>query len=139
MSLYVLDTDMLSLYQRGDTGVCARCEAQPSDNLAVTVISVEEQLSGWYTLLRRAKKPQQLAQVYQRMTATVRFLSRLQILSFDEPAIAVFEQLRGLRLRIGAMDVRIAAITRTAGGILVTRNVSDFQQVPNLVIENWSV
>jgi hypothetical protein len=32
--------------------------------LAITVISVEEQLSGWYRRLRQAKKPEQLARVY---------------------------------------------------------------------------
>jgi tRNA(fMet)-specific endonuclease VapC len=50
-----------------------------------------------------------------------------------------FEDLRTMRLNIGSMDLRIAAIVREAGCVLVTRNVRDFQRVPELVIEDWSV
>lgn len=56
MTLYVLDTDILSLFQSGHPTVCQRIGVVPPDEVAVTVISVEEQLSGWYTLLRRAKR-----------------------------------------------------------------------------------
>jgi len=48
MSLFVLDTDVLSLLQRGHPIVVQRCASKPASELAITVISVEEQLSGWY-------------------------------------------------------------------------------------------
>jgi tRNA(fMet)-specific endonuclease VapC len=48
MSLHVLDTDALSLLQEGHAAVRARVAACPAEDLAITVISVEEQLSGWY-------------------------------------------------------------------------------------------
>jgi tRNA(fMet)-specific endonuclease VapC len=44
-----------------------------------------------------------------------------------------------MRLNVGVKDLRIAAITLEHGGILVTRNVSDFQRIPNLTIANWAV
>jgi tRNA(fMet)-specific endonuclease VapC len=47
--------------------------------------------------------------------------------------------LKRLKLNVSTMDLRIAAITLNAGGILVTRNAHDFQRVPNLAIEDWSV
>ncbi len=48
MSLFVLDTDHLSLYQRGVeplTSKLLEVEYSP-DELAITIISVEEQLRG---------------------------------------------------------------------------------------------
>ena len=80
--MYVLDTDILTLYQLGDSSVCRRVAEHPSDELTVTIITVEEQLSSWYTLVRRAKRRDELARVYERFADNVRFLSQLQILSF---------------------------------------------------------
>lgn len=42
------------------------------------------------------------------------------------------------RIRIGTMDLKIAAITIAKGAILVTRNLADFEQVPNLQAEDWT-
>jgi hypothetical protein len=55
MSLFVLDTVILSLLQRGHPVVTRRCGSHPPGDLAITVISTEEQISGWYTVLRKAK------------------------------------------------------------------------------------
>jgi tRNA(fMet)-specific endonuclease VapC len=52
---YVLDTDMLTLYEEGHPKVTGCVSAHPLQDVATTVISVEEQLSGWFTMLRRAK------------------------------------------------------------------------------------
>jgi tRNA(fMet)-specific endonuclease VapC len=139
MSLYVLDTDTLSLYQRGHAAVSAAVKARPPGEVAITVISVEEQLSGWCAMLRRAQQPPALAQAYQRLADSVQRLAGLPILSFTEPAIARYDQLVSMRLNIGKQDLRIAAITLEKGGILVTRNTRDFRRVPNLVLEDWSV
>jgi tRNA(fMet)-specific endonuclease VapC len=97
MSLRVLDTDILTLLQERDPVVVARVASFRPDDLAITVISVEEQLSGWYRRLRRAQKPAELAKVYQRLTTTVTSLSRLPILSFTEPAIDRYQQLKALK------------------------------------------
>ena len=53
MSLFVLDTDILSLYRRGQPLVVQRMLQQSLNTLATTAITVEEQLTGWYTLLRK--------------------------------------------------------------------------------------
>src|SRR4051794_36941646 len=139
MSRYVLDTDMLTLYQEGHPSVCRHVEAHPSEELAVTVISVEEQMSGWFTMLRRTSDREQLAKIYQRLTDTTNFLARLNILSFSLPAIERFENLRAMRLNIGGMDLRIAAIALEANSGVVTRNLRDFRRIPGLSVEDWSV
>jgi tRNA(fMet)-specific endonuclease VapC len=46
-------------------------------------------------------------------------------------------QLRQQRIRISTLDLRIAAIVLAVDGVLVTRNLTDFQQVPSLAIEDW--
>jgi tRNA(fMet)-specific endonuclease VapC len=136
--MYVLDTDILTLYQLGDSSVCRRVAEHPSDELTVTIITVEEQLSSWYTLVRRAKRRDELARVYERFADNVRFLSQLQILSFREAAIARFEELNRMKLGVRAMDLRIAAIALDCGATVVTRNRRDFDCVPDLQVEDWS-
>ncbi|HEX3146954.1 MAG TPA: type II toxin-antitoxin system VapC family toxin [Gemmataceae bacterium] len=138
MSLFVLDTDIISLYQHNHPMVCAAVQSHPISELAITVLAVEEQLSGWYNELRKAKKTAALAAVYHRMALTVRFLGHLPILSFTEPAIDRYEDLKRLKLKIKKTDLRIAAIALENNAIVVTRNVRDFGRVPGLQIEDWS-
>lgn len=139
MTRYVLDTDTLSLLEKNHPRVALRVAAvQPSD-IAISVISVEEQLTGWYTLLRRRRKRDEVAAAYRHLAAAVQFLGRLPILPFTEQAILQFERLKRQKLNIPLMDLRIAAITLEASLILVTRNRRDFSRVPGLVIEDWSL
>jgi tRNA(fMet)-specific endonuclease VapC len=94
MSVYILDTDILQLFQDEHPLVIARVRAIALEDRAISVVSVEEQLSGWYAQLRQAKRPERLAWAYRRLAATVRFLSRVQIVDFDEAAIQRYEQLK---------------------------------------------
>ncbi len=139
MTPYILDTDTLSLLQQGHPRVSQRCGARPSTDLAITVISVEEQLSGWYTALRKARRPDDLARVYQRLAATVSFLAQWTILPFPIAAIARSQQLISSKLNVKRSDLRIAAIDLEHGGTLVSRNTRDFGRVPGLVLEDWSI
>ena len=139
MSLYVLDTDTLTLLQDGHVGVSQRFNSHPLTEMAITVISVEEQLSGWYTRLRRAKKRDDKVRVYQRLATCTQALAGWHILSFTDRSFAQYDSLRTLKLKIGRMDLSIAAITLENGGTLVTRNLRDFQQIPGLPLENWAV
>ena len=138
MTLYVLDTDILVLFQEGNEAVCRRICRHAVDELATTVITIEEQLSGWYTLVRRAKGPEQLARAYQRLADSVAFLTHFRILSFTEEAIQRYEQLQSQKLGTRKMDLRIAAITLENAGTLITRNMRNFQGIPGLAIENWA-
>jgi tRNA(fMet)-specific endonuclease VapC len=138
MSLYILDTDILQLFQDEHPRVMACVEAIAPDNLAISVISVEEQMSGWYAQLRQSKRPERLAWAYRRLTATVRFLSHVQIVDFDEAAIQRYEQLKKQKTKAGTNDLRIAATVLERDAILVTRNVRDFRKIPDLRTEDWS-
>jgi tRNA(fMet)-specific endonuclease VapC len=138
MNVYVFDTDILSLWQHGHEAVSLRSASHADDELAVTVITVQEQLDGWHSRLCRAKDRRQIAGLYQRLADNVQFLSRLKILPFSEEAIDRYDNLQKQKLNMGKMDLRIAAIVLEFGFTLITRNTQDFCRVPGLKIEDWS-
>ncbi len=138
MSLYILDTDMLTLFAQGHQAVTRRVRELPAEAVAITVLTVEEQLSGWYSEVRRARRPERLARAYRELARSVRFLGRLQILDYPEEAMQRYEELRKQKVRIGRTDLRIAATVLQHGATVVTRNSHDFQRVPGLQIEDWS-
>lgn len=98
---------------------------------------MEEQLSGWYTLLRRSKDPGRLAHAYRRLADTVGFFGQFKILSFTEPAIQRYTELASLKLGVKHMDLRIAAIVLEFGATLVTSNTADFKDIPGLATVDW--
>jgi tRNA(fMet)-specific endonuclease VapC len=105
MTLFVLDTDILTLFQQGHVLVRAQIASHKPEDIAVTVLSVEEQLSGWYTYLRKAKDIDKLAWAYQRLTDTATSLAAFKILTFDEPSIRRYDSLRIRKLPVRKMDL----------------------------------
>ena len=139
MSLFVLDTDHVYLLQRGHAAVSARVLATPPDQLAVSVITFEEQLGAWYTQVRKARDPEKLARAYQGLFEILEDARRIRILPFSRTAIARYGRLRSLYRRIGRMDLAIAAIVlENAGAVVVTRNRADFDPIEGLAIQDWS-
>ena len=61
MGLFVLDTDILTLFERGNATVAAHVAQHAPEEIAISVVTVEEQLSGWYAQLRQAKGLEKLA------------------------------------------------------------------------------
>jgi tRNA(fMet)-specific endonuclease VapC len=138
MIQFILDTDSLTLFQEGHPTVCAEFLRHAPGEVAITVLSVEEQLSGWYTQVRQAKRPDRLAWAYRRLSESVRFLARLEIVPYDEPAMQRFDEFRKQKIKIGRTDLRIAAAVLETGATLVTENRHDFAQFPGLKIVSWS-
>lgn len=62
----------------------------------------------------------------------------MQVLPFDDAAAAVYASLRKQRIRLGTMDLRIAATAISRQMTLVSRNQKDFAKVPGLVLEDWT-
>ena len=73
MSEYVLDTDHLSLFQRRHPQVTARVLAHPATHLAVTIITVEEQLRGRPSQIRRASLSLARMEGYARLHEALDF------------------------------------------------------------------
>jgi len=140
MSRYLLDTDMLSLFQQGHPTVVGRVNRTPVADLIICTITLLEQMHGWQTALNRARDARQLARAHELVV--VRLLPAWRsftVLAMTELAILRFEHLRTLRLNIGQMDLRIGAVALESGLIVATRNLRDFQRVPGLTCEDWSV
>jgi tRNA(fMet)-specific endonuclease VapC len=136
--MFILDTDHISLFQRNDPYVSARILATPPQELATTVITVEEQLRGRLDRVRRAQSDVELVRAYGNLLATSLYFRTITVIGFDEQAQAIFRRLRVQGIRIGTQDLRIAAIALRHGATLVTRNVRDFATIPALNIEDWS-
>ena len=69
--------------------------------------------------------------------------ARLEVLPFDNKAAYHFGQVRAALYRIGQpigpYDMMIAGHARSTGLVLVTNNVREFERVPGLLIEDWSI
>lgn len=84
--------------------------------------------------------PSQLADWYDRLVARMfPVWRRYPLLPFSLAAIQRFQQLRSLRLNVGLMDLRLAAVALENNLTVVTRNVRDCGRVPGLQTEDWSV
>lgn len=137
MSLYILDTDHVSLFQKNHDRVVSQIASVDPSDIAATIITVEEQLRGWFKEIRRASGSRQVW-AYSRMRIAFDYFQTIQIFDFDDAAYKHFEQLRQQKIRVGTQDLRIAAITLSINGTLVTRNSRDFERIPGLVFEDWS-
>ena len=139
---YLLDTDHISILQRQTSPEYAKLMArmgqhQPGD-FAFSVISFHEQVIGCHSYINRARNTTDVVRGYQMLAQVIRDFSAAQVVPFDAVAGAVFDGLLAQRVRVGRMDLRIAAIALSRGLVLLTRNVSDFGQVPGLVTEDWT-
>jgi len=139
MIRFILDTDIVSLLQQRHPVVLRRISCEDPAEIAITILTVEEQLSGWYRRLRRAKDSADLAKVYDRLTANVRSLASLPLVSFSEPAILRAKDLAAQRLNVRKTDLSIGAIGLESGATVVTCNLRDFRRIPGLIVEDWSV
>lgn len=137
--IYVLDTDHVSLDQRGDRYVRARvAEAGPAA-VAISVITIEEQLRGWLAATRAATTAMARARAYARLRLTLEYFASTTILDFTEQADARVATLRQQGIRIGTQDLRIAACALEHDATVVTRNRADFGQIPGLLMVDWSL
>lgn len=138
MTIWVLDTDHVSLFQRGHRSVIQRVNLIPAKNLAVTVITLEEQMYGRLNQIKRAKNENSITEAYSKLRATVNYFNSIQLLDFNRVAHSCYTELLNQKIRIGTQDLKIGAIVLSINGILVTRNKQDFQKIPSLVFEDWS-
>lgn len=106
--------------------------------LAVTAISVEEQMRGWLAAIRNSKNPVQLTENYQRLVQAVLYFNTVTIISFDLASHNIYDNFIAQKFRGGRQDLKIAAIALAYNAILVTRNQRDFEHIPGLQIEDWT-
>lgn len=138
MILHALDTDHLSLILRGHPKIRERLTAIPPEQIAITIITAEEQLRGRLAQVSRATTGETRSLAYLYLRKAINDLAKLNVLDYDAASDRIYQELRQQRLRVGSQDLRIAAITLANKSTLVTRNYSDFSKVPGLTLDDWT-
>jgi len=139
--MVVLDTDHLSVLERdqpGGVALRARLASLSPTEVVTTIISYEEHMRGWMAYLARTRTVAHQVEAYRRLLQHLDNYRRIPVLAFDEAAAVVFQRLRRMRLRIGTMDLKIAAIVLSRDATLLSRNLADFRQVSGLRVEDWT-
>jgi tRNA(fMet)-specific endonuclease VapC len=139
MALLVLDTDHFSEWERASApGRRFRDRLEPAGaDMAVSVITLEEQMRGWLAEINRRHDPRRQIDAYARLQRQIEVLAEWTILPWDADSARSFLAFRRQGVRIGSMDLKIACIALAHDATLLTRNGSDFAQVPGLRVENW--
>ncbi len=137
--LWIFDTDCLSLFQNGQAKLVNRLDRLPFEQISTTVITAEEQIRGRLNLVQRAENQRKLSSTYALLHEAILFFQRIQLLEFTPEAEAIYWQLQAQKIRPGSRDLKIASIALSLDATVVTRNRKDFQQVPDLKFEDWSV
>jgi tRNA(fMet)-specific endonuclease VapC len=139
MTLYILDSDHLSLYQRGHQALGYQLLVIRPEQIAITVISVEELIRGRLAQIRKANQPQERIYSYYWFNKTIDFLQNFRVLDYAAQAEYCFQSLLAQKIRVGTQDLKIAAIALSQRARLITRNRKDFERIPGLALEDWSV
>ena len=111
----------------------------PPEQIALSIITYEEQMRGWFAEIARARSLSQQKPGYEQLIRMLEIYCATPLLPFDDVAIAIFQNLWLQRLRVGTMDLKIASIALAHDATLLTRNLSDFSKVPGLRIDDWSL
>lgn len=83
---YVLDTDHVSLLQRGHPQVVAHLARVDLASRAVTVVTVAAQVQGRLAIIRRATAEAAAARAFERLQETIAFYLAVKVLPYDAPA-----------------------------------------------------
>lgn len=131
---YLLDTNAVSTFLNGRSkALCHRiASATPGDFAMCSVV--------WAELYFGAKKSQHPEKTIERVTS---FASAFPCLSFDQTSARHYGEIRAdlekIGNPIGPNDLMIAAIARSHGLIVITNNTREFERVPSLQWEDWTV
>ena len=138
---FLMDTDHISVLQRPLSRefipLNTRMRQYSRSDFAVSIASLHEQLLGANAVIARARTPSGLVLPYARLWDVFDSFKTSTVVPFDDAASQELRRLMALRIRIGAMDLRIAATAKANGLVLLTRNSRDFGRVPGLTIEDW--
>jgi len=139
--MYIFDTDHLSVLDRGGAKsqrLLERLANVSSSQVVTSIISYEEQMRGWLSYVAKSQSLQQQVEAYKQLKRQLTNYCAIPILEFDEQAAQEFQRLRKIYPRIGTMDLKIASVTLANKAVLLTRNSSDFGQIADLSIEDWT-
>ncbi|MEF8943445.1 MAG: tRNA(fMet)-specific endonuclease VapC [Desulfohalobiaceae bacterium] len=133
MLKYLLDTNIVIYTIKNRPAQVKRRFMEHEGRMAISTITLGELVYG-------AEKSQHVEQNLNDIEAMA---ARLELLPFDSGAAYHFGQIRASLYQegkpIGAYDMMLAGQARASGLTLVTNKVQEFERVPGLLLEDWSV
>jgi tRNA(fMet)-specific endonuclease VapC len=140
--MILIDTDHATYLkypesERGRRLIARLTAAGSSEAIAVAIVTVEERMRGWLAVIAKERTAIRQVVGYRELALLFEFYQEFEIAPFDEAAAQQFEALRSQRLRLGTMDLKIAAIALVQQALLLSANRKDFERVPGLRVENW--
>ncbi|MDA3941618.1 MAG: PIN domain-containing protein [Spirochaetia bacterium] len=132
--MYLLDTNIISYWMRGDKIVIDQIKKQPPSFLSISSITLAEI---WYGIEKSPFKKKERRQKIDQIS------SLLELYSFDEYAAGEYAVIRAQLEREGMMiserDTQIASIALANKLTVVTHNVKEFSRIDKLKVEDWAV
>lgn len=129
---YLLDTNVLSDFARGEQAVMARLRQEVPSQLSVLVIT---EMEIEYELARNPDLAPRVRDVMRTL------LNTISVLPFEREDARVAAQLRASLnsqgIPIGAYDVLLAASALRRGLKIVTHNAREFARIGALGLEDW--
>jgi tRNA(fMet)-specific endonuclease VapC len=140
--MIALDTDHISLLQHPESTegqiLEYRLAASVDRDIVTTVVTLEEQMRAWLSVIARHRDVRQQSAYYDKLMDFVRFFASWRVLPFQDSAVQAYQELQQLHVRIATTDLKIGAIALANDATLLSRNVRDFMRVPGLRIEDWT-
>jgi tRNA(fMet)-specific endonuclease VapC len=140
--MILLDTDHTTFLkypdsERGRRLIERMAAVFQSEAIGVAIVTVEERMRGWLAVIAKEKSALRQVLGYRELALLFEFYQEFEIVPFDEAAARQFDDLRRQKLRIGTMDLKIAATALVNHALLLSANRTDFERVPGLRVENW--
>jgi predicted nucleic acid-binding protein len=135
----VLDTNVVSELMRREPAdaVVEWVDDQPADEMWLTVVTLAELLYD----IGRLPDGRQKTDLAMALDAMIVEDFDHRVAAFDEPAAAHYADIVVVRERAGrpisVADAQIAAICRSHGASLATRNVDDFADTRVVIANPW--
>jgi len=130
--MYLLDTNICIALNQEHPAALAQFE-QKADECYISTLVLAELYKGVYCSTR----------VAQNLAKLEDLLSVLAVISFDDAAAEDFGKIQGELRRMGKptgeIDAMIAAVARSRGDIIVTHNTQDFENIPQIHLEDWLI
>src|SRR3989344_4150404 len=123
--MYCLDTNIIVAFLRGDDAIA---EKIAGSQICITWLTVCELYRGIFLSKQAVANKAQLE----------RFLEVVEILNFSQAACelygTLYKTLKNTGLPTQDMDLLISALCMANNKMIVTRNIKDFKNIPNLKV-----
>jgi tRNA(fMet)-specific endonuclease VapC len=130
--MYLLDTNIISYWMRGDKRIIDRIKKCAPVDLSMSTVTLAEIFYGIEKSPIKKK---------ERRSKIKKISSILSLYAFDEAAAGKYAVIRAQLEREGRIiserDIQIASIALANKLTLITHNVREFQRINKLNVEDW--